>query len=117
MRGLKSVLFVVVMMALAAYAIDCGAVTAPDQAMECCKSMPCHSHGQDSGDCCKAMTAQHAPFLPAISSQAISLQPIAASAVAAVGARPTAASYARTVASLSHAPPFPSSIGSFPLRI
>jgi len=117
MRGLKSVLFVMMMIALAAYAIDCGPMTTPDQAMQCCRSMPCHSHGQDSGDCCKAMTAQHVPFLPAISLHAISLQPIDASAAVAVSARPTAASYARTMASLSHAPPPPSSIGSVPLRI
>ena len=117
MRGLKSVLFVVMMIALAAYAIDCGAMTTPDEAMQCCKSIPCHSHGQDSGDCCKTMTAQHVLFLPAISSPAISLQPIAASAAVAVSPRPNAASYARTMASLSHAPPLPSSISSVPLRI
>jgi len=49
--------------ALAAYAFDCGAMTTPEQAMQCCASMPCAPHGHDGQDCCKSMPSMHAPFV------------------------------------------------------
>jgi len=53
----------VLVVALAAYALDCGAMTTPEQAMQCCASMPCSPHGHDGQDCCKSMPSMHAPFL------------------------------------------------------
>lgn len=116
MRFLRSTLFALLAVALTAYAIDCGAVTTPDQAMQCCKSMPCHSHGQNSGDCCKTMTAQHAPFLPATFSAATSLHAVATPVVVVISSRPNAF-HAQAIAALSHAPPLSSATASTPLRI
>jgi len=55
--------------ALAAYALDCGAMTTPEQAMQCCSSMPCAPHGHDGQDCCKDMPSMHAPFVQMVSAQ------------------------------------------------
>jgi len=41
-----------------------GAATTPEQAMQCCNSMPCSSHGHEhSQDCCKTTQAMHRPFV------------------------------------------------------
>jgi len=53
----------VLVVALAAYAFDCGAMTTPEQAMQCCASMPCAPHGHDGQNCCKSMPSMHAPFV------------------------------------------------------
>jgi hypothetical protein len=45
MRFAKPILLAALAVALAAYAFDCGALGTPEQAMQCCNSMPCSSHG------------------------------------------------------------------------
>lgn len=49
--------------ALAAYAFDCSGMTTPEQAMQCCNSMPCSSQSDHGQDCCRTMPAMHAPFV------------------------------------------------------
>jgi hypothetical protein len=63
MRFFRPVLIGVLVVALGAYAFDCGAMTTPEQAMQCCASMPCAPHGHDGQDCCKSMPSMHAPFV------------------------------------------------------
>jgi hypothetical protein len=63
MRLAKPILMVALVLALAAYALDCDAMTTPEQAMQCCTSMPCSPHGHDGQDCCKSMPSMHAPFV------------------------------------------------------
>ena len=62
MRFAKPIFLAVLSIALAAYAFDCGAATTPEQAMKCCDSMSCSSHGHHAQDCCKTMPAMHAAF-------------------------------------------------------
>jgi len=59
----KPILLALLVVTLAAYAFDCGAATNPEQAMQCCNSMPCSSGGHHGQDCCKTMPAMHAPFV------------------------------------------------------
>jgi hypothetical protein len=63
MRFFRPILMAVLVVALAAYAFDCGAMTSPEQAMQCCASMPCAPHGHDGQDCCKSMPSMHAPYM------------------------------------------------------
>lgn len=67
MRLARAILMVVLVVALAAYALDCSAMTTPEQAMQCCASMPCSPHGHDGQDCCKSMPSLHAPFVQSTS--------------------------------------------------
>src|SRR5437667_7630673 len=70
-RGLVAALTI----ALGAFALDCLAVT-PQQAMQCCQSMRCSSHGHHGKDCCKTMPAMRAAL-----GQPASVQKISFSAV------------------------------------
>jgi len=64
MRSTRAILMLVLAAALSTYALDCLAVPTPDAAMQCCESMPCLHHSDDSSqDCCKTMEATHAPFV------------------------------------------------------
>jgi hypothetical protein len=45
MRFTKPILLAVVAIALATYASDRFAMSTPDEAMQCCDTMPCSSHG------------------------------------------------------------------------
>ena len=59
----KPLVIVAIMVALAAYALDCGAITTTELAMQCCNSMPCAPQGHNAQDCCKSMPSMHAPFV------------------------------------------------------
>src|SRR5467141_982874 len=73
MRFAKPILQAVVAIALAAYAFECLAMSTPEQAMQCCDTMPCSSHGhKHSQECCKTMPSMHAPFLQPASAHALS---------------------------------------------
>jgi len=62
----KPILLLALAAALANYAVDCSAMNTPEQAMQCCGSMPCPPHHGDSEDCCKTMpSAQALNMLPA----------------------------------------------------
>src|SRR5277367_6786122 len=71
MRLLKPIVMLALVVALAAYALDCGAMTTSEQAMQCCTSMPCSPHGHDGQDCCKEMPSMHAPFVQSASAQSV----------------------------------------------
>jgi hypothetical protein len=103
--------------ALAAYAFDCGAATTPEQAMQCCKSMPCSSHGQHSQDCCKTMSMTHAPFVQPSSVHGISFSPVVFAVMPAARESHGLDSAVRSIATHCHAPPIFYSPGPRPLRI
>src|ERR1700741_3055495 len=63
MNHARPILIAALALALAVYAFDCGAMTTPEQAMQCCDSMPCSSQAHHGQDCCKPMPAMHAPFV------------------------------------------------------
>ena len=76
MRLAKPIFLALLTVAVASYAFDCGATATPEQAMECCNSMPCSSQGHHGQDCCKTMPAMHAPFVQPSSVHGISYSPV-----------------------------------------
>jgi hypothetical protein len=70
-------LIAVLTVALAGYALDCVGMTTPEQAMQCCNSMRCPSHGHHGQDCCKSMPSIHVVLGQPSSLQGVSLSPIA----------------------------------------
>jgi hypothetical protein len=75
MRFGKTILLSALVVALAAYAFDCDAMSTPEQAMNCCHSMPCASHGHHGQECCKSMSELHAPFVVPPAGQEIPFRP------------------------------------------
>jgi len=116
MRLAKPILLAVLTLALAAYAFDCGATT-PEQAMACCNSMPCSSHGHHGQDCCKTMPAMHAPFVQTSFISGISYSPAVVAVLSTLVESPGRLSSAFIIAELSHAPPLAFWQALLPLRI
>lgn len=119
MRFVRPALMLVTIAALAAYGFDRPVTSTPDEAMQCCDSMPCSSQGhQRSEDCCKTMLSFHAPFVQAASAHGvqISLVPLAVLPVASNPAGPDVSASA-ILAADSHAPPNSQPPLISPLRI
>ena len=117
MRFAKVILFPVVAVLLAAYAFDCDAMATPEQAMQCCNSMPCSSHGHHAQDCCKTMPAMHAPFVQPNSASGVSFAKIVFAVLAKSNESLGPDSSFRFTAAQSHAPPIFPSAHPLPLRI
>jgi hypothetical protein len=117
MRFARPVLMVVLGVALAVYAFDCGAMTTPEQAMQCCNSMPCSSQGHHGQDCCKTMPAMHAPFVQPSFAHGIPYSPVVVAVLTTFDESHGAGSSDRIIAQLSHAPPIGYSPAPLPLRI
>ena len=118
MRFARTFLMAVLAVALTAYAFDCGAgMATPEQAMQCCNSMPCSPHGHDGQDCCKTMPAMHAPFVQPSVATAVQPSLVALATLAASGESRGVDWSTRTLAELSHAPPNFYSVANLPLRI
>jgi hypothetical protein len=113
----RPILVALIAFALAGYAADCSPVVTPDEAMQCCDSMPCASHSAEhSQDCCKTMPSLQAPFVQAPSTQGLSFSLV----VLALPASPQAVredSSAHVIATNCHAPPPPDVANSSPLRL
>jgi len=108
--------------ALAAYAFDCLGMATPEQAMQCCRSMPCsshhHNHRHRSQDCCKTMPSAHAALGKASSVQGISFFPMVLGVLREPNEYDSAECPLRLIVKHCHAPPmdrFTSPI--LPLRI
>jgi len=118
MRFIKPILLAVIAIALAAYAFDCLAVSTPEQAMQCCDSMPCSSHGhQHSQECCKTMPSMHAPFVQPASAHGPSFTPVFVAVLPALNASQGLDSSAAVLTAHCHAPPISPIAASSPLRI
>jgi len=118
MRFMKPILLVVVALAIAVYAIDCGAMTSSDEAMQCCSTMPCSSHSQEhSQECCTTMPSTHAPFLQPASAHDLSFSPVLVAVLPSSSASKDLHSVADVLASHSHAPPIPQATVPSPLRV
>ena len=59
----RRILAGVFVIAFASYASDCLSMTTPEQAMQCCRSMHCPTHGHQGMGCCESMSRLHATFL------------------------------------------------------
>ncbi len=117
MRLAKTILLAALSVALAAYALDCGAMTTAEQAMQCCNSMPCTSPGHHGQDCCQTMAAMHSPFVQPSNAHGNSLAPVVFAVLAAPVERHGLDSAARIFAAHGHAPPLFYAATSPPLRI
>jgi len=118
MRFTKPMLLAVVAIALAVYAFDCLAMSTPEQAMQCCDSMPCSSHGhQHSQECCKTMPSMHAPFVQPASAHGPSFTPVFVSVLPAFNASQGLNSSAAVLTAHCHAPPISPIAASSRLRI
>lgn len=117
MRFARPVLIAVLAVALAAYAFDCGAMTTPEQAMQCCNSMPCSSQGHHGQDCCKSMPTLHAPFVQPSFVHGVPYSPVVVAALTTFDEFHGVDSSARFIAEHSHAPPIVYTPASLPLRL
>src|ERR1051325_10857914 len=113
----KPFLLALLAVALGAYAFDCQATATPEQAMPCCNSMHCASHGHHGQDCCKTMPTMHAPFVQPSSVHGASFSPVVFAVMAASWESRDLDSFARSIAALCHAPPIFPPPASPPLRI
>jgi hypothetical protein len=118
MRLARPILTAVVVVALAGYGLDCSAMSTPEEAMQCCDSMPCPSQGPDhSQDCCKTMPSIQAPFVQPHSAAGALFTLVALALLPDVMASQDVDSSARVLfTALSHAPPIPQATPA-PLRI
>ena len=117
MHSIRPLFVAILALALGAYAFDCEAATTPEQAMQCCKSMHCSSHGHHGQDCCKTMPTMHAPFVQPSSVHGVSFSPVVFAVMAASWECRDLDSFARSIAAHCHAPPIFYSPASPPLRI
>src|SRR5580693_1602385 len=117
MRLARPIFLAVLALILATYAVDCGATMTPDQAMQCCNSMPCSSHGHDRQDCCKTMPSMSAPYVQTPSVRGPSFSPVLFASMPPTVESPDLASCTNTIAADFHAPPISNSTALRPLRI
>src|SRR2546429_9139523 len=117
MRLARPFLLAILAVALGAYAFDCEAATTPEQAMQCCNSMHCSSHGHHGQDCCKDMPTTHGPFVRLSSGHGLSSAPVVLTAALVSAECVTLDFSAETFATRCHAPPIFSPPPSLPLRV
>ena len=102
--------------ALAAYAVDCVAAT-PQQAMQCCHSMQCSSHGHHGMDCCKTMPSARAALGQPSSAPIVSSSPSVVGILEILSYSPYLLTSEAASMPHSHAPPGSFSPPLLPLRI
>src|SRR5580700_8675777 len=104
MRLARPIGMAILSLVLAAYSLDCDAATTPEQAIQCCKSMPCSSHGHRGQDCCKTMPTMRAPFVQPPSVQGIHYSPVSLGMVPRASISHDLDSSSRVIAAHCHAP-------------
>jgi hypothetical protein len=117
MRLARATLLTAIVLALATYAVDCSSIVSPDQAMQCCKTMPCspHNHGKN---CCETMPSTHSPFVQSASQSKLTISLLGYAASPAHAAHPPTRLGADIIVAQYHGPPsLPESSASSPLRI
>ena len=113
----RSIFAALLIVSLAAYALDCSPTATPEQAMQCCKSMRCMSHEHHHGEqCCKTMTAAKAD-IGQPSTTGTSVAPIVFEVVQVCDEPTALTDSARFIADQSHSPPVFSLGSILPLRI
>jgi|SRR5215469_841358 len=113
----RRTLVVALIAALAAYALDCVGMTTPEQAMQCCNSMRCPSHGHHGQDCCKTMPTMHSTIGQPTAVHSVSCPPVAHGAVQPFSDCQSIGSSAGVLAEHSHDPPPCPASPILPLRI
>lgn len=101
----RAAVLAVLTVALAAYGLDCAGMTTPEQALQCCNSMQCASHGHRGQGCCKTMPSMRAVLGQPSSLQSVSPVPVLLSTAQPSLALARPASAAWVIAERSHDPP------------
>jgi hypothetical protein len=117
MRLTRTILLTAIVVALATYAIDCSDIVSPEQAMQCCNTMPCspHAHGKN---CCESMPSTHSPFVQSASVGKITVPLLARAVLPAHAAHPEIPFAADVTVAQYHAPPILlDTLALSPLRI
>jgi hypothetical protein len=118
MHLLKPMLLTMMVIAFAAYAFDCSAMSTPDEAIECCNTMPCSAHNPEHNqECCKTMPSMHAPFLQSASSHSPTLAPVFVAVLPGFNASQILDFPSNALPAHCHAPPIPQAAVPSPLRI
>jgi len=117
MRFSKAILVLFIAVAVMVYAFDCSAMTTPDEAMQCCNSMPCSPHGHQGQDCCTTMPSMHAPFVKSASVHSVKPLGFQLAVLASGQDFVNSDSFIGRVAIHSHAPPDNHAFDLTPLRI
>ena len=108
-RAVKWVLMPTLTVALAAYGLDCLGMATPEQAMQCCNTMRCHTHSHHqhhgSQDCCNTTPQMHTALGQPSSVQAIAFSPVALGVVQAFNDSQIMEVFASILAGHSHDPP------------
>ena len=115
MVHIRVIVVALLSVAIAAFAVDCQATMAAEQAALCCKSMDCPSHGQQSEHCCKIMPSSHTPFVQT-SVHDLAFPFAAVATVSASDGFPQTSSFL-VVPVQSHAPPILPPPSQTPIRI
>jgi hypothetical protein len=92
-------------------------MTTPDEAMQCCNSMPCSPHGHQGQDCCTTMPSMHAPFVKSASVHSVKPLGFQLAVLASGQDFVNSDSFIGRVAIHSHAPPDNHAFDLTPLRI
>jgi hypothetical protein len=120
-RAVKWVLMPTLTVALAAYGLDCLGMATPEQAMQCCNTMRCHTHSHHqhhgSQDCCNTTPQMHAALGQPSSVQALAFSPVALGVVRASNDSQIMEFSARIMGGHSHDPPPQCSTAVLSLRI
>ena len=113
----KTILVAVAVAALFAYALDCSASVSPEEAIQCCQSMPCSSHGHTGEDCCKTMPGMHAPFVQPSAASKIAPRDLQLAVIATAPQIVCPESLGRHDSTTDHSPPANKAPDLTPLRI
>jgi hypothetical protein len=115
MKLLRQYVVAMLMLAMAAYSIDCLAES-PQQAMQCCRAMRCSSSSHIGKNCCQTMPAIRATLGQPFSVHAASSRNVLA-LVAETGKTSILSSFTGSAIEYAHAPPLASSPPPLALRI
>ena len=119
--GMRAILVAVLTVVLSAYGLDCFGITAPEQSMQCCNRMHCHSprnhHSHQSMDCCDTMPQMHSSLGHPSSVQGVSLSPVVLGLVLSFSDPRLVEGSCSIIAAHSHDPPLSCIPVTSPLRI
>lgn len=105
----KVVLIVALTIPLSVYGLRCGATATPEQSMQCCNPMRCHSphnyHDRHNQDCCNTMPEMYAVLGQPAALLGISFSPVTLAIVPSFSNSLSESAASIMVGSHSHDPP------------
>src|SRR5215469_15202273 len=117
----KHVLFAALILVLSAYGLECVGVTTPEQSMQCCNTMRCHSphnrHSHQSMDCCETVPHIQPALGQPSSVRAISFAPATLGLVQGFGDSRLMEVSRGIIGAHAHDPPLACALKMFPLRV